>query len=252
MNDKFDLENYFENIEADNDLFTKCVGDSKSVMDIFDNATKNIINAVKESGIQDIRTDKIDDNVKILGNVFIDEGTHIESGTVIQGPVYIGKNCELMYNSYIRPGTIMSDNCVVGFSTEVKHTIMRTGSKISDLAFVGDSVLGKNARVGSGVIVANRAFSQSNVVVKDENKNRIDIGREAMGIILGDNSRVGSNSTTSPGTFIGKFSWIYPHTCVHDFIPPQKKVYDKQNLVFVDNERKELYKATDWNYGKYV
>ena len=73
-----------------------------------------------------------------------------------------------------------------------------------------------------------------------------------MGIILGDNSRVGSNATTSPGTFIGKFSWIYPHTCIHGIVPPQKKVYDKQNLVFVDNERKELYKATDWNYGKYI
>ena len=252
MNENFDLNNYFENITQDDELFVKWIGYSKSVLDIFDNATKNIINVVENSGKQDIRTTNIQENVKILGNVFIDEGTEIESGSVIQGPVYIGKNCKLMYNSYIRPGTIMGDNCVVGFSTEVKHTIMRTGSKISDLAFVGDSVLGKNARVGSGVIVANRAFSQSNVIVKDENKNKIDIGREAMGIILGDNSRVGSNATTSPGTFIGKFSWIYPHTCIHGIVPPQKKVYDKQNLVFVDNERKELYKATDWNYGKYI
>lgn len=68
-----------------------------------------------------------------------------------------------MYNSYIRSGTILGDNCVIGFSTEIKHTIMRDGSKVSDLAFVGD-------------------------------------------LIIGENSRIGSNCTTSPGTFIGKFT----------------------------------------------
>ncbi len=47
---------------------------------------------------------------------------------------------------------------------------MRDGSKVSDLAFVGDSIMGKNSRIGSGVIVANRAFSQSEVIIKDENK----------------------------------------------------------------------------------
>jgi bifunctional UDP-N-acetylglucosamine pyrophosphorylase/glucosamine-1-phosphate N-acetyltransferase len=80
-----------------------------------------------------------------------------------------------MYNSYIRPGTVLGDNCVIGFSTEIKHTIMRDGSKVSDLAFVGDSIIGKNSRIGSGVIVANRGFSQSEVIIKDENKRIIKI-----------------------------------------------------------------------------
>ena len=105
--------------------------------------------------------------------------------------------------------------------------------------------------MGSGVIVANRAFSQSNVVVKDENKNKIDLNREVMGVVLGDNSRIGANSTTSPGTFIGKFTWIYPHTCVHGFIEAQKKLLDKQNIVVMENERKVLSKSTSWNHASY-
>ena len=72
MNENFDLNNYFENITQDDELFVKCIGDSKSVLDIFDNATKNIINVVENSGKQDIRTTNIQENVKILGNVFID------------------------------------------------------------------------------------------------------------------------------------------------------------------------------------
>ena len=246
---KFNIDYYFEEIKQ-GELFDRLTKEKKSIMEIFDSSS-NLINELESKGKQEIHTDNIEENVKILGNVYIGEGTKIESGCVIQGPVYIGKNCQLMYNSYIRPGTIMDDNCVVGFCTEVKHTIMRNGSKISDLAFVGDSIIGENSRIGSGVIVANRAFSQSEVLIKDENKECINLGRETIGIILGDNSRIGANSTTSPGTIIGKFTWIYPHTCIRGFIPAQKKVYDKQNMVFAENERKVLYKSTDWNYGNY-
>ena len=246
---KFNVDYYFEEVDK-NEMFYVLVKDKKNVMEIFD-ASAKIIKQVEESEKQEIYAKDIDDNVKIIGNVYIGEGTKIQSGCIIEGPVYIGKNCQVMYNSYVRPGTIMGNDCVIGFSTEVKHTIMRDGSKISDLAFVGDSILGKNARVGSGVIVANRAFSQSNVVVKDENKNKIDLNREVMGVVLGDNSRIGANSTTSPGTFIGKFTWIYPHTCVHGFIEAQKKLLDKQNIVVMENERKVLSKSTSWNHASY-
>ena len=246
---RFEIDYYFEEIEKD-ELFGGLTQGKNSVMEIFDSSAE-LIDEIEASGKQEIHTSNIQENVKIMGNVYIGEGTEIEAGCIIQGPVYIGKNCKLMYHSYIRPGTVLGDNCVIGFSTEIKHTIMRDGSKVSDLAFVGDSIIGKNSRIGSGVIVANRGFNQDEVVIKDENKQPVKLGREAIGVILGDNSRVGSNCTTSPGTFIGKFTWIYPHTCVHGFIPEQKKVYDKQNMVFAENERKVLYKSTDWNYENY-
>ena len=246
---RFEIDYYFEKIEKD-EIFGQLTEGKAEVMQIFDSSNK-LIEEIEASGKQEIHTTNIQENVKIMGNVYIGEGTEIEAGSIIQGPVYIGKNCKLMYHSYIRPGTVLGDNCVIGFSTEIKHTIMRDGSKVSDLAFVGDSIIGKNSRIGSGVIVANRGFNQSEVIIKDENKEKINLGREAIGVILGDNSRIGSNSTTSPGTFVGKFTWIYPHTCIHGFIPELKKVYDKQNMIFTENERKELYKSTDWNYENY-
>lgn len=244
-----EIDYYFTEI-AENEIFYKLTTDRYDVMDIF-NASAQVMSEINNKNCQTIKTDNIDSNVKILGNVYIDEGVEIQSGCIIEGPVYIGKNCKILYNSYIRPGTIMGDDCVVGFASEVKHTIMRDGSKVSDLAFVGDSIIGKNARIGSGVIVANRGFNQSDIIIKDDNKNPINLNREVMGIVLGDNSRIGSNCTTSPGTFIGQFTWIYPHTCIHGFIPSQKKVYDKQNMVFLENERKVLTKSTSWNHESY-
>lgn len=246
---KFEINYYFEEIEK-NELFAKLIQDKNNVMEIF-NSSEELIEKIEKGGKQEIKTNNIHENVKIIGNVYIDEGTEIERGVIIQGPVYIGKNCKIMYHSYIRPGTILGDNCVIGFSSEIKHTIMRDGSKVSDLAFVGDSIIGKNSRIGSGVIVANRGFNQEEIAIKSEDKKTIKLGREAFGIVIGDNSRIGANCTTSPGTFIGKFTWIYPHTCIHGFIPEQKKVYDKQNMIFMENERKVLYKSTDWNYENY-
>lgn len=244
-----DIDYYFENIRND-EMFHKVTNGINNVLNIFSLSNK-IIDEIENSGKQQIYTDDIDENVIIKGNVIIEKGTKIKAGCIIQGPIYIGKDCELMYNSYVRPGTILGNNCVIGFCTEVKHTIMRDGSKISDLAFVGDSIIGSNSRIGSGVIVANRGFNQSNIIAKDENRNQIDLQRESFGVVLGDNSRIGSNCTTQPGTFIGKFTWIYPHTCIHGFIPMQKKVYDKQNMTFEENEMKTLNKSTDWDYGNY-
>ena len=242
----FNINYYFKDID-ENEIFYKLTNNKENVMDIFFEKVKFLEKVNK----QIIKTNCNLDDVKIIGNVYIDENTIIESGSIIEGPVYIGKNCKVSYNSYIRPGTLIEDNCVIGFSTEVKNTIIRDGAIISDLAFVGDSIIGRNSRVGSGVIVSNRCFNQSNVTVKDELKNKYDLGREVMGIILGDNSRIGANCTTSPGTFIGMFTFIYPHTCIYGFIPSEKKVYDKKSMVFLDNEKQVLSKACDWDYSKY-
>ena len=70
----------------------------------------------------------------------------------------------------IRPGTIIGDNASVGHASEVKHAILQNKSKVASLAFVGDSILGKSARIGSGVILANRRFDQKNIEIKIQGK----------------------------------------------------------------------------------
>ena len=44
---------------------------------------------------------KLDDNVRIEGRVYIDEGVVVKPNTVIRGPVYIGKNSVIGPNAYI-------------------------------------------------------------------------------------------------------------------------------------------------------
>ena len=120
----------------------------------------------------------------LYGNYHIGEGTVIYNGVTVIGPVYIGKNCEILPGAVIRPYTILADGCSVGHGSELKRSVLFGGAKVASLAFVGDSVLGASARIGSGVITANRRFDQQNAVLKLGGET-LDLGDSFFGCVLG-------------------------------------------------------------------
>ncbi len=232
--------NYYFNNYDENEIFKKLLRNGSGLLHLHDEAKKFLKENVTDKNEKTNKGELLSDNVTFIGNYFIDEGTKIYPGVTIEGPVYIGKNVQIMPGAYVRPGTIVGDKCVIGFNSEVKNSIIQNGAKIASLAFVGDSILGKSARIGSGVITANRRFDQQNITLKEENGERIDTGNDFFGCVLGDYSRIGAKSVTSPGTLIGPYTWIYPSTAVHGFIPAEKRVYVKSDFVMKDNNKVEL------------
>ena len=65
----------------------------------------------------------IEENVKIKGVVNLGKGSVIKSGTYIEGSVWIGENCSVGPNAYLREGTVLCGMNKIGASTEVKNTI---------------------------------------------------------------------------------------------------------------------------------
>ncbi len=177
--------------------------------------------------------------VSLKGDYYIGEGTVIGANVSIEGPVYIGKNCVIQSGALIRPYSIIGDDCVVGHACETKHCIIQNKAKVQSFTFIGDSIIGKSTRVGSGSILANRRFDQKNIVIKKDGE-KIDVGTDFFGAIIGDNSRMGANSTSTPGTFIGPYTWVMPTVQVRGFIPRQKKIFNKQQLVIEENEMIKL------------
>ena len=220
---------YFKNYE-DNEIFKKLILNIKNVWEIRENAKKYLKEEIQEKNIKENNGELLGE-VTFIGNYYIGEGTKIYSNVTIEGPVYIGKNVEIKPGAYIRPGTIISDNCSIGFNSEVKASVLQKGAKVASLAFVGDSILGKSARIGSGVITANRKFDQSNIRETES---------DFFGLVLGDNSRMGANSASLPGTFIGPYTWIFPVTQVRGFIPELKKVSNKPEMYMTDNQKMDL------------
>lgn len=235
--ENFKLDYYFEDMNSfeHKEIFNNAT----YPWEVLENAKEYIKELVEKNNVQ-INNADVSDFVSISGNYIIGEGTKIHSNAVIQGPVIIGKNVEIQSGALIRPWTIIGDNCVVGHASEVKHTIMQNKSKVASLAFVGDSILGRSARIGSGVICANRRFDQKNITVKNSNSEKVNVGTDFFGAIVGDNSRLGANSTALPGAFIGKYTWILPNVQVRGFVESKKRVFPVMSTRVEENEIVEL------------
>ncbi len=167
--DKFPIPGFFEELTETNQILQK----TKTYL------KDTLVNLDIKENHGEIRGDA----PNFHGNYYIGEGSVLYNDVTIIGPVYIGKNCEIMPGAIIRPNTIIADGCSVGHGSEVKHCVMFGGSKIASLAFAGDSILGASARIGSGVITANRKFNQTNATIKVEGE-RIDLGDSFFGCDL--------------------------------------------------------------------
>jgi len=144
--------------------------------------------------------------------VFIGEGTVIEDGVMIKGPAIIGKNCQIRHNAYIREDVIIGDNCVVGNSSELKNSILFNNAQVPHYNYIGDSVLGYKTHLGAGVKISNLKLLNGNVVLMVNGKP-VNTGLRKFGALMGDHSEVGCNAVLSPGTILGRGSYVYPNVC---------------------------------------
>jgi NDP-sugar pyrophosphorylase family protein len=165
---------------------------------------------------------RIEEGSYLLGNdIEIGEGTVVEAGAYIRGPTLIGKNCEVRHGAYIRGQTLVGDGCVIGHATEVKGSIFLPGAKAGHFAYVGDSILGRGVNLGAGTKLANFKLTSDEVTIPLEGE-RVKSGRRKLGAILGDGVQTGCNSVTSPGTLIGRLSFVYPCASVRPGFYPER------------------------------
>lgn len=228
------LDYFFEHLDevSFKDLFDDC----KTTIDVFKK-----LNGYIEERTKDIKECKADcaKFVSLNGNYIIGENTIIKDFTTIVGPVIIGKNVKIMPGVYIRPYTIIGDDCEIGHGSEIKHAVIMNKAKVASHTFVGDSIIGYKTRIGSGTILANRRFDQGEVVLKKDDEV-INLQSDFFGSIIGDCTRLGANVTTYPGTFIGRNTWIYPNTSVKGLIESLKRVSEKKELYITENKIYDL------------
>jgi len=156
-------------------------------------------------------------NIIIEGKVSIGENTKIFEGAVIKGPCYIGKNCLIGNNSLIRGYTNLEDNVLIGALSEVKNSIFQEDIHTHS-GYFGDSIFGQGCRLGAGTITANVRIDRGEIksVVKGE---KIGTGLNALGCLMGENSKTGIHCSLMPGLLIGSNCQIGPNSVVFENIP---------------------------------
>lgn len=144
---------------------------------------------------------KIEKGAVLKGEIMVGNNSLIKAGSYIEGPVIIGDNCVIGPNCYIRGATAIGDNCHIGQAVEIKNSLIGDNTNIAHLSYVGDSIIGDNCNLGAGTIVANLRHDKKHIKSK-VNGNPIDSNRKKLGVIMGDNCRIGINTSFYPGVKI--------------------------------------------------
>lgn len=144
-------------------------------------------------------------------SIDLGRGVLVETGAMIKSPAILGDYTEVRQGAYLRGYTLAGRSCVIGHTTEVKHSIFLNDAKAGHFNYIGDSILGANANLGAGTKFANLRFLDGNVRIRYKDQV-LDTGMRKFGAILGDNSQTGCNSVTNPGTLLGKKCMLMPNT----------------------------------------
>lgn len=158
------------------------------------------------------KTAKIAKNVVINGKVYIGENVKIYEGAVIKGPCYIGDNCIIGNNSLIREYTNLENNSLIGAFAEVTRCIFQDDCHTHS-GYFGDSIFGRGCKIGAGTITANVRFDREEIKVKIKNK-KVKTRLNSLGVIVGENTKIGINVSLMPGVLIGSDCIIGPHSLV--------------------------------------
>ncbi len=155
-------------------------------------------------------------DAKIKGPVIIEEDAEIRSGSIIEGPAFIGRGTYIGNNVLVRKYSSLGPKCVIGFGVEMKNCVLTGGARVGRLSFIGESIIGEGVDVGSGIVTINNNMDGTTVKVRI-NKKAIDSNMAKLGAFVGDHCRLGGGHTISPGSI------IEPETVVpHHFTYPKR------------------------------
>ena len=150
------------------------------------------------------------------GPVFIDRNAVIQPHVYIQGPAYIGPSVLIKAGAQIYSGSSIAEGCKIG--GEVNNSIILPWSNKAHGGYLGSSYVGSWVNIGAGTNNSNLKNNYS-VVKVTVNGEVIDTGLQFMGLIMGDHSKCGINTTFNTGTNVGINCSLYGSAMHEKHIP---------------------------------
>ena len=178
-------------------------------------------------------------NVKIGTNpIYIEEGAKLQHCILntTDGPIYIGKDAEIMEGSMIRGPFAVCNNSVVkmgakiyGATTigpyckvggEINNSVFFGYSSKAHDGFLGNSVIGEWCNLGADTNNSNLKNNYENVKLWNYKLEAFkDTGLQFCGLIMGDHSKCSINTMFNTGTIVGVGSNIFGSGFPRNFIP---------------------------------
>ncbi|SMO73713.1 putative sugar nucleotidyl transferase [Solitalea koreensis] len=184
-------------------------------------------------------SEKLNDTNTVLGNqLFVEEGIEVNCAIIntTTGPVYIGKNVQIMEGAMIRGpfaacegsvvkmgtkiygSTTLGPNTVVG--GEVKNSVIFGNSNKGHEGYLGDSVIAEWCNLGADTNNSNLKNNFGEVKVWDYSLADFKpSGLQKIGLIMGDHSKCAINTSFNTGTVVGVGCNIAGSGLLPKFIP---------------------------------
>lgn len=175
----------------------------------------------------------------VLGNdIFVEEGAKLECVTINTntGPVYIGKDAEIMEGTLIRGPFALCNNSVVKMGAKIYGATTvgpysKVGGELNNVVIFGYSNKAHDGYLGNSVIGewCNLGADTNNSNLKNNydvakmwsypDQTFVDTGLQFCGLIMGDHSKCGINTMFNTGTVVGVNSNIFGSGFQRNFIP---------------------------------
>lgn len=183
---------------------------------------------------------ELSDTNRVVGkeNIFVEEGAVVEFAILNakEGPIYIGKDAEVMEGSVVRGPFAMCEHSVLKMSSKIYGATtlgphVKVGGEVSNVVifgysnkahdgFIGNSVIGEWCNIGADTNASNLKNTYEEVRVWSIEKNTfVPTGQTFFGTIMGDHSKCGINTMFNTGTVVGVSSNIYGHGYQRNYIP---------------------------------
>lgn len=206
----------------------------------------NLLTANRQSG-------NISNSNRLIGDqIFVEEGAKINCAILNSehGPIYVGKNAEIMEGAMIRGPFSLGENsqvkmgakiygataigpgCKVG--GEITNSIFFANSNKAHDGYVGNSVIGEWCNLGADTNSSNLKNNYDSVDIYNYvERNFIASNQQFLGLIMGDHSKSSINTMFNTGTVVGVCSNIvgtgFPNKHIPSFswcISGRIKLYD--------------------------
>ncbi len=177
-------------------------------------------------------------NVIAPENIFIEEDAKLEFTTLnaSNGPIYVGKNAEIMEGSIIRGPFVLCEHSTIkmgakiyGGTTvgpyskvggEVTNSVIFGYSNKGHDGFIGNSVLGEWCNLGADTNTSNLKNNYAPVRLWSyETEGFAKTGLQFCGLMMGDHSKCGINTMFNTGTVVGVNANIFGGGFPRNFIP---------------------------------
>ncbi len=171
-------------------------------------------------------------------NIFVEEGAKVEFAILnaSTGPIYIGKDAEIMEGSKVRGPLALCNNAILKMDAkiygpttigpfakvggEVNQSVILGYSNKAHDGFLGHSVIGEWCNIGADSNTSNLKNSYEEVKLWSYTEDSfVPTGLQFCGTIMGDHSKCGINTMLNTGTVVGVNANVYGPGYQRNFIP---------------------------------